>query len=119
MKTLFFSLKSLSKSHHNQTYIWDTLWGLLDSLFSTFSFCVFCLVFVSNTVFILLLGELWSPVSWYRVSCAVPNLFLLLWIVQSVFLKGRSIHYLDLASPRPVIPSCSCPLGPAELLVLV
>lgn len=73
-----------------------------------------------STVFV----RLWFLISWWQ-TCHGQGFFYyhtrisLLWIVHCVSPKGRSIHYLGPASPRPIIPSCSCPQGPAEILVLV
>lgn len=46
---------------------------------------------------------------------------ILIWLLsteQRVSAKGRSIYYLGPVSTRTIIPSCSCPQGPTEILVL-
>lgn len=56
---------------------------------------------------------------WHRQGVIYHHI--LIWLLsteQRVSAKGRSIYYLGPVSTRTIIPSCSCPQGPTEILVL-
>lgn len=58
---------------------------------------------------------------WLQHRQGVIYHHILIWLLsteQRVSAKGRSIYYLGPVSTRTIIPSCSCPQGPTEILVL-